>query len=292
VNCLYTSAAYLNNSTRPFADQTAALLVCSCGTYRLTGEDQLSTQRPAGRPDYQLLYVAAGKALFVLDGREQELTAGHMVLFRPDQAQHYHYHGRDRTRVYWVHFTGGQVEQILEGSRISREERVFFAGLDPVFCRLFEDMIHELQSGRPDYQTMLELYLRQLFVMSRRAQPRPVCGVSPIVYEQVEQARRWFAQHYNASISIREYAARQNMSVSWFLRSFRQVTGQSPMQYIISVRMTNAVSLMQDTDWNLTRIAAAVGYDNPLYFSRLFKKYRGTSPSAYRRMLLARTAGA
>lgn len=101
----------------------------------------------------------------------------------------------------------------------------------------------------------------------------------------MEAARRFFSQHYNTPISIRTYAAQQNVSISWFLRCFRQVTGQTPMQYILSLRMTNAISLMRNTDWNLTQIAAAVGYDDPLYFSRLFRRHKGMSPSAYRKLL-------
>ena len=75
------------------------------------------------------------------------------------------------------------------------------------------------------------------------------------------------------------------MSVSWFLRNFKQVTMKSPMQYILSIRINNAVSLLETTDYNVTEISAIVGYENPLYFSRIFKKQKGVSPSEYRKVL-------
>lgn len=59
----------------------------------------------------------------------------------------------------------------------------------------------------------------------------------------------------------------------------------TPMQYIISVRMTNAQQLLGTTEYNITEIASVVGYDNPLYFSRLFKKQTGLSPTEYRKNL-------
>lgn len=281
---MYMSCGYLALPEIPFADHTTPLLVCSCGNYRLSGDDRACVQRPMGRPDYQLLYVAGGKAEFVVGGKVHLLTAGHMVLFRPDQPQHYRYHGKDHTQMYWVHFTGAQVDELLQENGFVPSEQTFTTGASPVFARLFDDMIHELQACRPGYQTMLELYLRQLLLLSRRAAPTPAAG-SHALQAQVEQAQRFFTEHYNTPISIRDYAARQNVSISWFLRCFRQVTGQTPMQYILSVRITNAISLMQDTDWNLTQIAAAVGYDNPLYFSRLFHRFKGMSPSAYRKLL-------
>ena len=60
---------------------------------------------------------------------------------------------------------------------------------------------------------------------------------------------------------------------------------KSPMQYILSIRINNAVSLLETTDYNVTEISAIVGYENPLYFSRIFKKQKGVSPSEYRKML-------
>ena len=54
------------------------------------------------------------------------------------------------------------------------------------------------------------------------------------------------------------------------------------MQYIVSIRITNAQVLLETTDYNVTEIGNIVGYDNPLYFSRIFKKQKGVSPSEYR----------
>lgn len=281
---MYTSCGYLNIPEIPFADHSSPLLVCSCGNYRLSGDDRSFTQRPSGRPDYQLLYVTDGEAEFVIAGKSHRLTAGYMVLFRPNQPQYYRYYGKDHTQTYWVHFTGCQVEEILAHSGFSAQDCIFFAGPNPAFRQVFDNMIYELQTCRPGYQTMLELYLRQLLLLSRRAAPTPAAP-SPALHALVEQAQRHFTQHCNTPISIQDYAAQQNISISWFLRCFKQVTGQTPMQYILSVRMTNAISLMRDTDWTLTQIAAAVGYDNPLYFSRLFHKCNGMSPSAYRKLL-------
>lgn len=74
------------------------------------------------------------------------------------------------------------------------------------------------------------------------------------------------------------------MSVSWFLRNFKEFIGQPPAQYLLTIRMNNAVSLLETTDYNVAEISAIIGYDNALYFSRLFKKHKGVSPSEYRRL--------
>ena len=94
---------------------------------------------------------------------------------------------------------------------------------------------------------------------------------------------------YNEPINIEEYAQSRGMSVSWFLRNFKQILKQSPMQYLLSIRINNAASLLETTDYNITEISTIVGYDNPLYFSRLFRKQKGLSPSAYRKAMTGKS---
>ena len=55
------------------------------------------------------------------------------------------------------------------------------------------------------------------------------------------------------------------------------------MQYILNKRIYNAEALLQNPQYNITEVANIVGYDNPLYFSRIFKKAKGLSPSEYRK---------
>ena len=110
---MYINSGYLNNSRVPYKNKSKPLIVGSCGTYRLQTVKKLPTWRPRGRLDYQLLYVVSDKAHFYFDDAERIVTAGHMVLFQPRQEQHYEYFGTDKAEVYWVHFTGSNVKNIL-----------------------------------------------------------------------------------------------------------------------------------------------------------------------------------
>lgn len=203
---MYTNNAYLNNSKIDIKDKSKPLIVTSVGTYHLHTRPKLPTFRPRGRRDFQLLYIAAGKAHFYFDEKEEIVTAGHMVLYRPKELQKYEYHGEDQTEVYWVHFTDGDVTNILRSYGLTNENKVFFCGSGLEYSTIFRNMINELQ-----------------------------------------------------------------------------ITGYTPMQYILSKRIYNAEILLQDPSYNVTEIASIVGYDNPLYFSRIFKKAKGISPSEYRK---------
>lgn len=86
---MYTNNAYLNNSTIDRKDKSKPLVITMCGTYKLYTRPKLPTWRPRGRLDFQLLYIAAGKAHFHFDNNDEEtiVHAGHMVLYRPKEPQ-------------------------------------------------------------------------------------------------------------------------------------------------------------------------------------------------------------
>lgn len=282
---MYINSGYLNNSRLPFKDKSKALIVGSCGAYRLRTKERLPTWRPKGRLDYQLLYVASGKAFFYFNGEPREVPAGHMVLFQPRQEQRYEYYAADRPEVYWVHFTGSDVKNILRHYDIPLDRNVIYSGSSATYAYLFKEMINELQTCRTGYQELLEMYLRQIFLLVQRSWEERMPTVSSYLQEEIDYARKYFNEHYNEDISIEDYAQSRGMSVSWFLRNFKQMTMKSPMQYILNIRINNAVSLLETTDYNVTEISTIVGYDNPLYFSRIFKKQKGISPSDYRKTL-------
>ena len=285
---MYLNSGYLNNSRTPFVDKSRPLIVGSCGTYRLSNKYRLPTWWHNGRIDWQLLYVASGKAHFYIKGQDVIVTSGNMILFQPKQEMHYEYFGKDKPEVYWVHFTGSQVRSILKRHEVPLDNNLFYSANSPTYAYLFKEMILELQTCRVGYESLLSMYLEQVFVLIQRSRldKRPV--VSSHIQEEMGIARRYFQEHYNEEINIEEYALSRNMSVSYFLKKFKEVTAKSPMQYILSIRINNAVSLLESTDYNVTEISTIVGYDNPLYFSRIFKKQKGVSPSDFRKTLSIR----
>ena len=282
---MYVNSGYLNNSKLPFKDKSRPLIVGSCGTYRLKNHKKLPTWSPRGRIDYQLLFIASGKTHFYIGGKDQVVTAGHMVLFQPKEEQHYEYFGEDKPEVYWVHFTGSAVKEILRSYDIPLDEHIFFSGTPAAYTQLFKNMIEEFQTCRVGYNEMLEMNLRQLFMMIQRTRLEKPPIVTTAVQLEMDYARQYFHDHYNEPINIEEYALSRHTSISLFMRNFKKVFGVSPKQYILNIRMNNAQNLLESTDYTVAEIAAIVGYDNSLYFSRIYHKQKGQAPSDYRKRM-------
>lgn len=278
---MYSNTGYLKHTDVEIEDRVHPLLVTGCGIYRMLTVPSLRTFRPDGRRDFQLLYVSGGSAVFYRQGKPITLAAGSMTAYFPGEPQEYIFSASRQTEVCWVHFSGTEAASLLRSSGFGASGTVS-CSLQPEYRELFQQMIQELQFCRTGFEDLLPLLLRQLLVLIRRGSMEAASGSTKIP-QKILEAVRYFNEHFAEPISVSGYAENQHISVCWFIRSFRLSMGVSPMQYITSVRLNRARTLLESTGYTVQEIAAMVGYDNPLYFSRLFRKHMGEPPSHYRR---------
>lgn len=280
---MFVNAAYLNNSTLAVEDESKPLIVTSCGNYKVKNRAEVRTSRPKGRKDYQLLYIAAGQGHFFINGQERVVSAGNIIVYLPGQPQEYVYFKDDKTDVYWVHFTGSDVEKIIDYYNIRLSENIIYIGTSPDYQWLFGQIIQELQLCRPKFEELISLLLRNIFILISRN----LIGANRAdnsLENEVELAMHYFRENYRSEINVEDYALSRGMSASNFYRVFKQISGSTPLQYILKLRLSNAQNLLENSNLSIAEIASAVGYENPLYFSRLFNKHIGVSPSEYRKM--------
>lgn len=257
-------------------------MVTSCGVFRLISRPVLPTFRPRGRLDYQILYVASGKAHFYINGEERIISSGHMILYRPKEMQRYYYYGPDHPEVYWLHFTGSNVKNILRSYGIADNETVLSTGTHLEYKQLFLRIMKELSEEKSFFEDVTIKYFEFLMILIQRNRQDSAFTPKSEIMEEMDEAVRYFHEHYQEEISIQQYTHDHNISVSWFIKNFREYTGCTPNKFIINLKITNAQTLLKNTAYNISEIASILGYENPLYFSRIFSKIVGCSPSEYR----------
>jgi AraC-like DNA-binding protein len=103
------------------------------------------------------------------------------------------------------------------------------------------------------------------------------------VMHQLRTVLEYIDQHYNENISLTQLANLANMSNQHFCRIFKSITGKRPVDYMNYQRINKAVTFLSESNLNISEVAMAVGFADSNYFSRLFKKYQKTSPSAMRK---------
>jgi len=276
---------FVNGSNSRNSDCVSAepLRINSCGLTegKKDAESDLLINRPQGRRDYQLLYIWRGQGRYLLDGRERLLSAGTVLLYRPGVPQIYSYRAIDRCGVGWIHFTGTLAQPLLERSGLL-EHPVAQVGQLPEINRLLGRIIREYQRQEPQYQDQVAAYFIQMITLigRRLCQQADMSG-----YERAQRVRNvmeYLHEHYSETLNVESCAQLCALSRYHFIHVFRQYTGQSPYAYLTDIRLTEAARLLSSTALPVGEIARRSGYEDALYFSRLFKKKYGQSPSAFR----------
>ena len=108
------------------------------------------------------------KHISILMEKEEIVSAGNMVLYRPKEEQRYYYYGADHPEVYWVHFTGNNVKNILRKYGIVDGVHVIYSGVSMEYKHLYMNMIEELQLRKDDYEELLVYYFMQLLILLHR----------------------------------------------------------------------------------------------------------------------------
>lgn len=102
--------------------------------------------------------------------------------------------------------------------------------------------------------------------------------------EAVFYIQNYIAEHYNETFTLEEVANHIQYSAVHLSRIFKKATDQTPLQYLINLRLREASRLLlSEQSLNVAAIGERVGYEDPFYFSRMFRKYIGVYPSEYRK---------
>jgi transcriptional regulator GlxA family with amidase domain len=106
------------------------------------------------------------------------------------------------------------------------------------------------------------------------------CG--PEAAARIEQSVAYMTQHLNQPLQVATLAARVSISPSHFFALFKRRVGVAPMDYFTRLRMERACRLLETTSLSVKQVAAELGYDDPFYFSRVFKSVNQVAPSDFR----------
>lgn len=275
---IYADVAYLGKRHEDIFIEDKPLVITASGRYIVKDDYRISTNRRLGRNDYQLLYIADGQVEFYFGNEVRYYGKGNMILFTPGTPQRYYLYAKYRPETYWVHFTGHGAHGLIRQYGIPENEPTFI-GMHDGFGRLVKRMTVELREKQTGYERTLELMLEQLLIRVARYLAVP----NTHTHTDIEQATNFFDEHFHEDIVIERVAASMFVKPCWFIRKFKAAVGQTPMQYILGLRIAKAKELLEKGGQNVSQVASAVGYDNPLYFSRIFKKYVGVSPTEYKR---------
>ncbi|GAA0485032.1 hypothetical protein GCM10008986_07850 [Salinibacillus aidingensis] len=105
-------------------------------------------------------------------------------------------------------------------------------------------------------------------------------------YRYIERAKEYIGEHYHRPVSLEEVAQYVDLSANYFSNMFREETGQTFIDYVTDIRLRQAKQLLKENTLSLKEISFKVGYKDPNYFSRVFKKHEQLSPKQFQKQIL------
>ena len=256
-------------------ESTEYPLIVNCAG-NIKASFSFSTNNPEGRKDFYIMAIQRGELEIPLRDKKVIAGPGSIVIFPPNEGYSYSYFGGEPLEYFWVHFTGSYAKRFL--AECGFDELPFFASAKPnrrIFDKFGEIFDVFEAKGRLQRQELASI-LEQIIIL---ASSTLFVSESPRTFEK---SVRYIRSSYNKKISVPELAVMENLSNSRYVALFTEQMGISPSAYIIGLRMNAACDLLLNTDMNVKQIAFLIGYNDPHFFSKLFKKHMGVSPKNYK----------
>ncbi len=231
--------------------------------------------------DFLLIYCIDGKGTLMCDERNDRVRQGDIVLLEKGRPHAYKADSKQPWTIYWLHFNGRLAENFFRHTQMYSP--ILSIGVQPRVVRIFDGLselrrsayrLEEFIQGCHQLQAMLSY----LALLQRQHRPQGGKGLD------WERLRATMQERVHGQLKLDELAASVNLSKYHFIKKFKSWSGQSPIQYFINMKIQRACYLLDSSAKPVKQIAAAVGYDDPYYFSRIFKKIMGLSPSEYRQL--------
>lgn len=231
--------------------------------------------------DNLVLYCTAGQARLQAGECEGTLHPGQAALLPQGLPHHYEADPADPWTLFWVHFQGASTRVFLQHMGYREGRPVVDAGVSPVLIGAFTSLLEVRRTG---YSTRAFIHaanqLRHL--LTQVAQEVTAHQAHTQSGLPLEQVQAYMLEHLDQAVSLDDLATVANMSKYHFSHRYKELTGYSPIKHFLHLKMEQACHLLDVTELGVGEIARQLGYEDPLYFSRLFSNTIGSSPRGYR----------
>lgn len=218
------------------------------------------------------------------DGTSQwKLTQGDGFVIFPGKRVTYIADSADPWTYSWVGFHGLKAETFLNKAGLSLENPVLYHRSDKRLISCLENMISVARMDTPSELMLLgHLYFFLSLLIQNNREAAPPVSKAGNQEKYLRRSIDFISKNYSRKISIQQIASSMGLNRSYLYTIFMKYMSLSPQDFLINYRLERALELMQDPTLTIGDIARSVGYDDPLQFSKIFKRLKGISPSYFR----------
>ena len=268
---------FFNESVYP-----GGLYMISCCIEKCEEPFFCSPDSPEG---YVMFCVTEGEGTVEADGKEHPASKGDLFVFRPGTALKYVSKDAEKLWSYCtLSFGGTDAEYYLSEAGCVGSTVKKVSSSDHFYGAVKKCLDRRDAEKSPLPQAQINAFLLEALSSLK---PAKSGRIRLRAAEQAERAIRFIEFNYMYGITARDVAAELNIDRTHFFRIFKAKTGYSPEQYIMRLRIKKAKELLEAGTNTVTEIASLIGVGDVYYFSKLFKRAEGVSPTEYRKSAAA-----
>ena len=185
--------------------------------------------------------------------------------------------------IYWLHFSGTLAPYYANGADVPQDVLPGIKSRISNRINLFEEILGVMQSELTDDNLHYASSILHHFLASLRYLQSYRDANKTQATDVIESAKHFMQENVERHVTLQQIAEYTGLSSSYFSHQFKEATGESPLSFLTKLKMQKACELLTSTDMPINRISYKLGITDSLYFSRLFSKTMGVSPSEYRR---------
>ncbi|GAA3612846.1 AraC family transcriptional regulator [Flavivirga amylovorans] len=239
-------------------------------------------ERGQGCSEYILILCVKGSGWIEINGKRNFIHKNQYHIIPPNTTHKYASNHDKPWSIYWIHFGGENTDHFIlpyNYPRILNND--INTKLEDQF-HLFEEIYYTLEAGLSlnnlEYSSVILInLLGSLKYLSLYRKNRKIYRKDPI-----SKATIYMKDNLNQNITVRDLAIHCGFSVSHFCLLFKKHTDHTPIEHLTFLRIQKACHLLDYSTLRINEIARTIGYEDPYYFTRVFKNTMGKSPSSYR----------
>ncbi|MDQ6480150.1 AraC family transcriptional regulator [Dyadobacter sp. LHD-138] len=240
-------------------------------------------ERRKGCEDNIFIYCVQGKGHFVIGEKKFDVTANQFILLpATDTYMRYWANNDDPWTIYWIHFTGETIGSYNQSLQITTQKGPVNIPFSKKAIELWHQIYQSLEMGYSmenlaNSNMSLNYFIAQFLYPDKHLYP-DIVGKKDIITESITYMRL----HIDKKLTVEDMANMHKLSCSHFSMLFRKATGMPPLDYFTHLKMQKACQLIYSNESKIKEVALSLGYEDPYYFSRVFRKNMGQSPEQYK----------
>ena len=242
---------------------------------------------------HELYFLISGRRRYFVGHSIYDLMPGNLVLIPSGMLHRTIAPGRTGYERFVVNFFETQLEGFIDRLGRTAFDRLLHSGcleLPADITRRVRqdlDMLDQELKDKDAYTSAASVLLLEdvLLCALRHGTPIPPCTGETA--DKVQYVARYISDHYSEPLTLQGAAHLAGLEETYFSRRFKRLTGFGFHEYLTQTRLLAAEHLLEESDLSMVSIAERCGFSNSNYFGDVFRRWKGLSPSNYRKSLKA-----